>query len=139
MGKWIGNNKPEGAEEWTGFIDQGVKVEGTLEISGTFRVDGHIVGTIRCKDRLIIGEKALVEGDVESAIVLLSGKVQGSVRTTNRLEVSPTGVIEGEAHTPTLVIEAGGVIEGRCHMKSEPKKAEAASASDIHLNPQPQN
>lgn len=137
MGKWIGGNKPAGTEEFTGFIDQGVQIEGTLEISGTFRVDGHVIGTIRCKDRLIIGEKALVEGEVESTIVLVAGKVNGTVRGTNRLEVAPSGVVEGELYTPTLIIEAGGVIEGRCHMRSEPKKAEALSG--LEPSPQPQS
>ena len=136
MGKWIGNDKPEGAQEWTGFIDQGVKIEGTLEVSGTFRVDGHVSGTIRCKDRLIIGEKAVVEGEIEGGVVLIAGRVNGTVRTSNRLELAPSGVIEGEIHTPTLVIEAGGVIEGRCHMKSGAKKS--TEPAPITLRTQPQ-
>lgn len=137
MGKWIGNDKPEGSQEWTGFIDQGVKIEGTLDVAGTFRVDGHVNGTIRCKDRLIIGEKALVEGEIEGGVVLVAGRVKGTVRTTNRLELAPSGVIEGEIHTPTLVIEAGGVIEGSCHMKSAPEKK--AEPAPITFTTQPQN
>jgi hypothetical protein len=43
MGKWLGTNKPpDGADEWIGFLDQGVKLEGTLELTGTFRVDGEV-------------------------------------------------------------------------------------------------
>ena len=137
MGKWMGGSKPEGAEEWTGFLDQGVKIEGTLEISGTFRVDGQVVGTVKCKDKLIVGEKAHIEGEIESSVVMVAGKVTGTVRGTSRIEIAPSGLIEGEVYTSTLVIEAGGVIEGRCHMRSEPKQFEAASG--LELNPQPQS
>lgn len=137
MGKWIGGNKPEDADEWTGFIDQGVKVEGTLDISGTFRVDGNIKGKVRCKDKLIIGEKAHIEGEIEGAVVLVAGKITGTIRCSDRVEVSPTGLIEGEVHTPTLVIEAGGVVEGNCHMRSEPKSAPAKP--EPRLTPQPQS
>ena len=57
MGKWLGSNKPPaGADEWIGFLDRGVKLEGTLELAGTFRIDGEVKGTVRCKERLIVGE-----------------------------------------------------------------------------------
>jgi len=138
MGKWIGGNKPAGAEEWIGFLDQGVELEGTLNLSGTFRIDGHVKGTVRCKDRLIIGEKALVEGEIDSVTVTVAGKVHGIVRASTRLEITPSGVIEGEIHTPTLVLEAGGVIEGRCHMKADAKAA-APAAKGLRLTPQTQN
>ena len=66
MGKWVGSNKPpEGSDEWIGFLDRGVRVEGTLELGGTFRVDGEIKGTVRCKERLIVGKSGYVEGEIE--------------------------------------------------------------------------
>ena len=44
--KWPAASKNGTSEEWTGFIDQGVSLEGTLTVKGTFRVDGHIKGNI---------------------------------------------------------------------------------------------
>lgn len=136
MAKWLGSNKaPAGADEWIGFLDQGVKLEGTLELAGTFRVDGELKGTVRCKERLIVGENARVEGEIESAIVSVAGKINGKVSGANRVEILPSGVIEGEVHTPCLVIEAGGVLDGRCHMRAEPKPAPAPKP--LGLAPQP--
>lgn len=128
MGKWLGSNKPPaGAEDWIGFLDRGVKLEGTLELMGTFRIDGEVKGTVRCKERLIIGENGRVEGEIESGVVSVSGRIQGIVRGTQRVEILPSGSVEGEVHTTCLVIEAGGVIDGRCHMKAQPKGATAAA------------
>jgi len=124
--KWMGSNKaPAGAEEWIGFLDKGVKLEGTLELAGTFRIDGEVRGTVRSKERVIIGPDGRVEGEVIAAIVTVSGKVNGKVNGLNRVEIQPTGAVEGEVFTPCLVIEAGGVIEGRCHMRAETKPARA--------------
>jgi cytoskeletal protein CcmA (bactofilin family) len=124
--KWMGSNKaPAGAEDWIGFLDKGVKLEGTLELAGTFRIDGEIRGAVRSKERVIIGPDGRVEGEVIAAIVTVSGKVNGKVNGLNRVEIQPTGQVEGEVFTPCLVMEAGGVIEGRCHMRAETKPARA--------------
>jgi cytoskeletal protein CcmA (bactofilin family) len=136
MAKWLGANKPPaGAEDWIGFLDRGVKLEGTLELMGTFRIDGEVRGKVRCKERLIVGESGRLEGEVEGAIVSVSGKIHGTVRGTQRVEILPSGQIEGEVHTSCLVIEAGGVIEGRCHMKAEPKPATAARPVALTAQP----
>jgi len=61
--KWHAAAKDGPSEEWTGFIDQGVTLEGTLTVKGTFRIDGNVKGNIiseqtswvkarRSKDRL---------------------------------------------------------------------------------------
>ncbi len=43
--KWSGGSKGAGnvsaSDEWTGFFDQGVSLEGTLQLSGTFRLNGQ--------------------------------------------------------------------------------------------------
>jgi len=136
MGKWLGSNKPPaGADEWIGFLDRGVKLEGTLELAGTFRIDGEVKGTVRCKERLIVGENGRLEGEIEGSLISVSGKIKGTVRATNRVELLPSGVIEGEVHTSCLVIEAGGVLEGRCHMKADAKPA--AVRQPIALTAQP--
>lgn len=136
MGKWLGSNKPPaGAEEWIGFLDRGVKLEGTLDLAGTFRVDGEIKGTVRCKEHLIVGESGRLEGEIEAALVSVSGKIKGTVRGRTRVELLPSGSIEGEIHTPCLVIEAGGVLEGRCHMRAEAKPAK--QPQPVALRPQP--
>jgi len=53
--KWPGSSANGGSEEWTGFIDQGVTLEGTLAVKGTFRVDGTVKGNIISEQTLILG------------------------------------------------------------------------------------
>lgn len=116
--------------DWIGFLDQGVKLEGILELSGTFRIDGCVKGTIKCLDTLILGPDADVDGQVEATVVSVAGKFTGTMHAKNRVDILPTGTVVGEVHTPCLVMEAGGKLDGRCHML---KIGEAAAPVTIQL------
>ena len=56
--KWPASSKNSTSEEWTGFIDQGVTLEGTLTVKGTFRVNGKVKGNIISEQTVILGEGA---------------------------------------------------------------------------------
>ena len=97
-------------------MDKGVRVEGTLEVSGTFRVDGQVKGNILSEQSLILGEEAKVEGQIEGNHVVISGRFDGVIFAKGRVEIQAKGVVTGEIHSPCLVIEPGGIFDGRCHM-----------------------
>ncbi len=60
--KWPGSSKNGVSEEWTGFIDQGVTLEGTLQLTGTFRIDGNVRGNIISEQTVVLGEGARSKG-----------------------------------------------------------------------------
>ena len=112
---WPGSSK-NGSEEWTGFIDQGVSVEGTLTVTGTFRIDGHMKGNIISEQTVILGENAKVEGQIEGNRVVIAGRFDGVIFAKGRVEIQPKGVVTGEVHAPCMVVDPGGIFDGRCHM-----------------------
>jgi len=119
------NGKRAGAEEAICFFEKGVKLEGTVELPGTFRLEGEVKGTVRCKGQVIVGEHARVEGDVQGAIVSVAGQIKGNVTGKSRVEILSSGAIEGEVSTTCLVIEPGGVLDGQCHMRNQTESADA--------------
>ena len=114
--KFSGSSKSGGGEEWTGFIDQGVTLEGTLTVKGTFRIDGNVKGNVISEQTLILGENAKVEGQIEGNRVVISGRYDGVIFAKGRVEIQAKGVVTGEVHSPCLVIDPGGIFDGRCHM-----------------------
>src|SRR5215472_4545198 len=116
--KWPsgGENNGASSEEWTGFIDQGVSIEGTLTVKGTFRIDGHVKGNIISEQTVILGENAKVEGQIEGNRVVIAGHFDGVIFARGRVEIQPKGVVTGEVHSPCMVIDPGGIFDGRCHM-----------------------
>jgi cytoskeletal protein CcmA (bactofilin family) len=111
-----GHGKDAESREFTGFLDKGIHFEGTLEASGVFRVDAHIKGNLLSTHSLILGEGARVEGQIEGNHVVISGKFDGVIFAKGRVEIHAKGVVTGEVHTPCLIIEPGGIFDGRCHM-----------------------
>jgi cytoskeletal protein CcmA (bactofilin family) len=114
--KWPISSKNSAGEEWTGFIDQGVSIEGTLTVTGTFRVDGHLKGSIISEQTIILGENAKVEGQIEGNRVVIAGRFDGVIFAKGRVEIEARGVVTGEVHSPCMVIDPGGIFDGRCHM-----------------------
>ncbi len=114
--KWANAAKNGGSEEWTGFIDQGVMLEGTLTVTGTFRIDGNVKGNIISEQTVILGEGAKVEGQIEGNRVVIAGRFDGVIFAKGRVEIQVKGVVTGEVHSPCMVIDPGGIFDGRCHM-----------------------
>lgn len=110
---WIERKKRE-AGEWTGFLDEGVRLEGKLEADGTLRIDSEMKGTLVSSDTLILGEHALVDGDIDGNVVLIAGRFSGKIQARTRVEVQTSAIVTGNVQTPCLIVEPGGVFEGQC-------------------------
>jgi cytoskeletal protein CcmA (bactofilin family) len=101
---------------WTGFMDKSVRMEGTLEFPGTFRLEGQVKGSLISTETLVLGEGARVEGQIEGNHVVISGRFDGVIFAKGRVEIHAKGVVTGEIHAPCLIIEPGGIFDGQCHM-----------------------
>ena len=117
------DRKQQNSAEWTGFLEQGVKLEGRLEFSGTFRIDSSIKGTLVSEDTLILGEHAVVEGEIIGNRVMIGGRFDGTIQARGKVEIQPQAVVTGEIHTPCLVIEPGAIFDGQCHMLAQTEAA----------------
>lgn len=112
--------KDKGPDVVTGFLDQGVSIEGHMEFSGTLRVDGTIKGTIKTTDHLLVGEHGVLEAEIHAGTVSIGGKVTGAIHATERVQIHSKGRVSGEIHTPVLIIETGAIFDGKSFM-NEPK------------------
>lgn len=126
MGNVFGSSEPEVAEatkESISLLHKEDRLEGTLEVAGKFLVESEVKGTVRCRTELTVGDSARIEGEVQATIVIVAGRVSGNVHGSDRVEILPSGVVEGDVHAPRLVVQLGGVLEGRCHMREQAKPA----------------
>ena len=110
------DRKKQDPSEWTGFLEQGVKLEGKLEASGTFRINSAMKGTLSSDDTLVLGEQATVEGHIHGNFVMIAGRFDGIIHARGRVEIQPNAIVTGEIHSPCLVIEPGAIFDGQCHM-----------------------
>ena len=110
------DHKHDDSGEWTGFLEQGVRVDGKLETQGTFRINSEMKGTLASQGTLVIGEQAAVEGEIAGNQVIVAGRFDGTLRATKKVEIQSTGIITGDVHAPCVIIEPGAVFEGQCHI-----------------------
>ncbi len=104
------------SDEISGFWDQGIKVIGTLQFAGVFRIDGDFHGSIATNDTLVIGRHACVHADIKVGAIEIAGEVFGNIDAKRSVEVLETGRVCGDIHTPVLVISPGAVLDARTCM-----------------------
>ena len=107
------------SEEISGFLDQGTSVTGELQFSGTLRLDGNFHGSIHSGDILVVGEHADVHADINVSEIEIHGRVFGNLEAKRRIEIYPTGRVRGDIKTPVLVVNPGGMLDGKTRMAEE--------------------
>lgn len=95
-----------------GFVDQGSEFVGELRFRDTFRVDGYIRGRVVSDQTLIVGEKGVIEGEIDCGVVSISGRVKGHIHARDRIEVLKGARVEASLDSPKLVVEEGAHLSG---------------------------
>ena len=73
----------------------------------------------------MVGERGEIDGEIRVGRLFVSGLVRGEVHVTKRLSIHARGRVEGDGPRPALVVDEGGVLEGRCAMQGEAIAAES--------------
>jgi len=103
-------------------IMKGTTVEGNIETFGNVRVEGKIIGNVKSKSKIALGDSSYVEGNIISQNAEIAGEVKGTVDVTEVLTLKSTAVIKGDIITGKLVVEAGAVWNGTIKMGTAPKE-----------------
>lgn len=114
------------ASEVPSVISAELIVKGTLISAGDVQVEGKIDGDIRAAG-LVIGEKAIIVGDIYAEEAVVRGRVEGSVRA-RRVQLCATCHVEGNVLHESLSVENGAFFEGNIRHTDNPL-AEAPEAT----------
>ena len=98
------------------IIGKGTTVEGNLESFGNIRVEGRIVGSIKSKSKVALGQSSFVEGDILAQNAEISGEVDGRLEISELLILKATAVISGDIITNKFIVESGATFNGSCKM-----------------------
>ena len=98
------------------LIDSQLTVSGDIDTSGSLRIDGVLIGTIRRADTVVLGVGATMTGSVNAREVIVGGALTGNVHATDRVELQPTAIVTGDITTQVVLVQEGGVVNGRVEM-----------------------
>jgi cytoskeletal protein CcmA (bactofilin family) len=98
------------------FLGKDTRFEGKLRFQGTMRIDGHFKGEVSAQGNLIIGEEALIEGDLKVSYASVSGEVHGNIIAEQRVDLRAPSKVFGKIQSPAVVMEEGVIFEGTTKM-----------------------
>ncbi len=122
------NHEPEGAMNT--IIGKGTKIEGSMDVEQSIRIDGKFKGSLNATDTLIVGATGeLDEVSVKVKNAIIGGKIKGDVVASNKVTLESTSRLEGDLTAKLLVIEEGSLFTGNC------KSGEAMSVQKPQFAP----
>ena len=104
------------------IICAGIVLRGTLEVIGDIQFNGCIEGNI-CSAGLVIGDEAVIQGEVIADDVTVRGSIRGRIRARKVLLCSSSR-IEGDILYRTLAVETGAQIDGSFQRLDDPPMQE---------------
>jgi cytoskeletal protein CcmA (bactofilin family) len=114
------------------LLGPGTVVKGEIRVSGDFRIDGTLHGSIECKGKVVVGPSGSIEGEIQCLNADFSGEVKANVRVSELLTLKETARFSGDIVTSKLAIEPGAKFSGTCKM-------EGAAAREIKSAPPDDN
>jgi cytoskeletal protein CcmA (bactofilin family) len=103
------------------IIGQRSDIKGDITVDGTLRIDGRITGNITA-GWIVIGEHALIQGDIAAKGIVIGGRVEGLVKADDIVEIKPSGQLFGDIHTNKLSVAEGSIFMGRCMTQRDETK-----------------
>src|SRR2546425_10821278 len=110
----------DGDEPFT-FLGKGAQFKGIIHFEGTIRIDGLLEGEIYSKGTLMVGEHAVIEGDISAGTIVSGGTINGNLTATERVQLLPSAVLNGDLKTPFLKVEEGVQLHGTCEAEGRAK------------------
>ncbi len=118
----------EEASKSSNIITKGTTITGNIESLGIIRIDGNLLGDIRSRAKVVVGEAASIEGNVYAQNAEIEGEVRGTLEIAEVLVLKSTAKITGDIITGKLVVESGASFEGKCRMNTSENTIQANGA-----------
>ncbi len=109
------------------LISSNLQVVGNLKTEGEIQIDGVIDGDVAC-GKLMIGERATVNGEVVADNVEVRGTVEGRIRAKTVL-LAKSARVTGDIWHDSLSIEAGAYLDGHCKRNDSVSTTQPAAAA----------
>ena len=100
-------------------ISAGTVIKGEILSPNDIRIDGTFEGRVQSKGRVVVGESAVIKGDIVCENVDLWGKVEGNLFVKDSLSLKEGCIVDGNLHIRRLAVELGATFNGNCKTITE--------------------
>lgn len=117
-------------------IGKGTMLEGNIETFGNIRIEGKVIGNIKSKSKIALGNSSHVDGNITAQNADIEGEVKGRIEISELLVLKATATVHGDILTGKLVVEPGAVFNGSCKMGAAIKDIKIAENGSRSLRPE---
>ena len=90
-----------------------VEIKGNLKFTGELSFEGKLEGEIHTDGVLILGDTAVITGNINAQSVVVRGKVNGNITAKDKIEIKAKAELFGDLRATKLVIEEGVTYVGK--------------------------
>lgn len=101
-------------QDLTCIIGEGSIIEGKFRSTENLRLDGRIKGDVECDKKIVMGEKAVIDGKVVAFTASIQGKIKGDLEVKDILHLQKTAVVEGNIKAKSFLVDEGAQYNGEC-------------------------
>lgn len=100
-------------------ISAGSSIKGEITSPNDIRIDGNFEGKIISQAKVVVGEKAVIKGDIVCSSCDFWGKIDGNFFVKDTLSLKDTCVVTGDLHIRRLQVDLDATFNGNCKMIGE--------------------
>ncbi len=98
------------------IIGSTIVIDGEITGNEALIIQGTVKGRIALKESLYVDESGVVEADIETENVEISGAVTGNITATERVELKANCRMVGDIRSPRILIADGAAFKGHIDM-----------------------
>jgi len=102
---------------------ESAKFEGKMDISESIEVDCEVSGKLKVDGQINIRGKGIVNADIDTIDASIEGEYDGKMKASGKVEIMESGIVSGNIKTDSLIINEGGVFDGKVSRITKIKKS----------------
>ncbi len=97
-------------------LNSDVEIKGNLKFDGELTFEGKLEGEIHSDGTLLLGDTAVVTGNISVNTAVLRGKINGNILAKDKVDIKAKTELFGDVRAAKLVVEEGITFVGKAEV-----------------------
>ena len=95
------------------ILTSDVEIKGNIKFTGELTFEGKLDGEIQTDGTLLLGDTAVINGNINAETVVVRGKVNGNITAKEKIEIKTKAELFGDIRASKLTVEEGVTFVGK--------------------------
>lgn len=109
-------------------LSSDVEIKGNIKFAGEMTFEGKLEGEIHTDGTLLLGDSAVINGNINAQSVVVRGKVNGNIVAKEKIEIKTKAELFGDIRASKLTVEEGVTFVGKTEVNPNKVSPSAPAA-----------